>query len=74
MAVAVPVEMKLPHEAHAAGAISRETDNARCNAIFFIILSESDFVCFLLIQIAANGQISANRGTELPSVSTRSWR
>jgi|SRR5271154_474963 hypothetical protein len=37
--VAVPVEMKLPHAAHAAGAISRQVDNIRHTAIFFMVSS-----------------------------------
>jgi len=41
MPVAVPVEMKLPHEAHAAGAISRQADNTRYTAIFFMVFSLS---------------------------------
>jgi hypothetical protein len=36
--VALPVETKLPHEAHAAGAISREEDNTRYIVIFFKVL------------------------------------
>jgi hypothetical protein len=55
------VETKLPHVAHAAGAISRHVDNIRLTAIFFmvfalrwdqvarffIIFSNCVFVCFL---------------------------
>jgi hypothetical protein len=37
--VAVPVETKVPHEAHAAGAISRHKDITVYNAIRFIISS-----------------------------------
>jgi hypothetical protein len=37
--VAVPVETKFPHVAHAAGAISRPVDNIRNAAIFFMVSS-----------------------------------
>ena len=39
--MAVPVETKLPHAAHAAGAISRHVDNIRLTAIFFMVFSFS---------------------------------
>jgi hypothetical protein len=35
--VALPVEMKLPHVADAAGAISRQVDNTKNAAILFIV-------------------------------------
>jgi hypothetical protein len=37
--VALPVEMKLPHVADAAGAISRQVDNIKHAAILFIVSS-----------------------------------
>jgi hypothetical protein len=39
MPVALPVEMKLPHVADAAGAISRQVDNIKDAAILFIVSS-----------------------------------
>jgi hypothetical protein len=41
--VAVPVEIKPPHEAHAAELISGQADKARYVAIFFIIFSKGVF-------------------------------
>jgi hypothetical protein len=38
MPVALPVEVKLPHVADAAGAISRQVDNNRHTTIFFTVL------------------------------------
>jgi hypothetical protein len=37
MPVALPAEVKLPHEAHAVGAMSKQADSTRLNAMFFII-------------------------------------